>query len=500
MRKRYKHGSSVIGSKVEKARWLLASNEPLACRVEVEAATDLLLRVLWARLPDVLPDDLSAELEAASAGGEIDPVAPSARQIMKLGSRIGLASMIESATRVGTVGLGWLFEYAADAGEGEDPRSRLETHLSALEMALDEVLAVLGDCFSLFVAVPGGPRGDGAGRDSAEPPRQTVLPLPDLTAEQRVEAWLRAQGRLGLFHSLSCFRGLRLAGRFAVNHLIAVGGQNAVFAATDTHVDGAAVAVKLARLDYDRPASFSHREVARAREGLRRSFDLLLDAPGRWFPRPVELVVAPNPLHSPLRPAWVREEELYLVEELVEGRTLYDEVGRRHHGARAVERPTEALAVGVVRRLLEAFLDIGQCEARLRYSDLSPRNVLIDADGEVRLVDSSSLVRTAPAEQVAWATRAFLPADALAAMDRGEAVALTDEMLVYGVGKLLHFALTNRESLAGVDPDWADPCFLACGKATRALAKQMCGGEIVGFEHAFMTASEAEESLAARRN
>ena len=192
MRKRYKHGSSVIGSKVEKARWLLASNEPLACRVEVEAATDLLLRVLWARLPDVLPDDLSAELEAASAGGEIDPVAPSARQIMELGSRIGLASMIESATRVGTVGLGWLFEYAADAGEGEDPRSRLETHLSALEMALDELL----DQIELFLTDPRGPeRGmEGIGsHDQLDRPRKP----PAGRIEQKVEGTTKALARAG---------------------------------------------------------------------------------------------------------------------------------------------------------------------------------------------------------------------------------------------------------------------------------------------------------------
>ncbi len=143
-------------------------------------------------------------------------------------------------------------------------------------------------------------------------------------------------------------------GRFAILDVIGRGGMASVFKATD-RTTGLLVALKIPFPQLERDSVF--------RDRFRREADV-----GRTLDHAAFVRVLP--VHNPSR--------LYLAMEYVAGRTLWDRL--RH------ERPIPlAEAIDIARRLCDALDHMQRHE--IFHRDLKPGNVMLCADGSVRIMD-----------------------------------------------------------------------------------------------------------------
>ena len=471
--------------RLEKVERLLHKGDPgvEAAREALRSFSDWLVVLLWARLPQCAS---SRGIELLATGGErhrVDQDAPTAEQIRSAGAYL-LAAAKELAGGGDLVGIRCLIHEQWGESIASCPEHELHQNLDAARAALAEARKLLGDRFGLQVV-------DGLLKNDDEPRAQAKKPL---SGADRLRLKLAQQNQLGLFDALCGLEGHRIGGgRYEIREPFAAGGQNVVLAGVDM-VEMREVAIKFARFDYSRPAGFGIEEIRRARVRMQRAWNRLAVAPCPWFPEPLALLVAPLPLHDDSRPRWVRDEELFLVEELVDGKTLSEEASARF--ARRKGEPSgesDRFTASVARQMLEALAACAAMRPRLLYTDLSPRNVVVRPTGRIALVDASSLAITDPPEPTAWATRAFLPADKLAAADRGEPIAFDERTLLYGLGKSLHTVISNREALEGVDPDLSDAAFAACSPVLRALVIDLCSGRFETFREALGLAVRADE-------
>jgi hypothetical protein len=515
----------MIEDRIDRAKRLLALGDAAGARAELAAAADWLLRLLWARLPDRLPPAQRALVAAVAQGTGGDRFAPASTEVRRLVRDADLVRHAETLLARKLPALRRLPEAAAGLERAADHPPAAGPHTTAggqaaapaptettrpgetaeeidlVRMAATEVREALGDRFQPVVLAassrpdeaPASGSEDGAGARPAlaaqhaadhrgRPSPPPAPPLPD--PAERTVAKLHAQGREALHAVLLRLLGMPLQDRYRLESLIDIGGQSVVFKGVDLGRQGCPVVVKIARLDYDRPAAFGTEEVRRARAGLRRGWEMLRLAPRRWFPEPIALVVGRNPLHLPQRPRWVLDEELFLVEDFVPGMTLV-EFASRFHGAKGADGLAVQRLIGSIgRQLLEAFVALAEQNPPLRYTDLAPRNVMVRSPGEVRLVDASSVVRTSPPESSAWTTRTYLPARCLEAVDRREPVDLDDAALLYGLGKCLHYVVTNREPLEGTDPSLDDLRAVCRDPELGAFIEGLCRGAFRGFPDA----------------
>jgi len=217
-------------------------------------------------------------------------------------------------------------------------------------------------------------------------------------------------------------RGHTLDRRYLIGDLIARGGMASVYRATDTRLDRV-VAVKVMHAGLGDDAEFTERFVREARSAAKLN-----------HPNVVSVFDQGDD-----------DGVVYLVMELVEGRTLRDLMRDE-----APLEPRRALAL-----LEQVLLALSAAhEARIVHRDIKPENVLIAPDGRVKVADFG-LARAVtsvtsgganPTSGVLIGTVSYLAPELV--MNQG-ADARTD---VYACGAVLYEMLTGRKPHSGDTP------------------------------------------------
>lgn len=160
--------------------------------------------------------------------------------------------------------------------------------------------------------------------------------------------------------------GVLLAGRFEIHRAIRHGSKGGVFLGTDRRT-GHEVVVKQAR-----PHVLGLAGGSAARELLENEEQMLRRlAPHGLTPLPIDL--------------FEQQGHLFLAQERVAGETLADYVQRRFALDDSVLPPGQVEVMSLARRILELVAVIH--EAGVLVRDLSPNNLMVAANGSVRLVD-----------------------------------------------------------------------------------------------------------------
>lgn len=207
--------------------------------------------------------------------------------------------------------------------------------------------------------------------------------------------------------------GRILADKYRLDEVIGQGGMGKVYRAWD---------LKLEKY-------WAVKEIADGMQDLRRRKSLMAEcrilkqAKHDFFPGIVDLLE--------------EEENCYLVMDLLEGETL-----RQHLEEKG--RLEEAEAIRMMRQLLEALQCLHRMEPPMYYLDLKPSNVMVQADGRLRLIDFGSAVSGDGAEGVPISAS---PGYMAPELKGGSENAKADERCdIYSFGKTMYAALT------GLDP------------------------------------------------
>ncbi len=290
-----------------------------------------------------------------------------------------------------------------------------------------------------------------------------------LEHEELLDLRLRADYRDGLLSHLRTAYGATVGGRYRVANLLAAGRQSYVFAAVDLEA-GAPVVVKQPAFDYRHPVRIDRRAVGAARAAL-ESERLVLDACATGeLPRAIQLLTAPAIVASAGLCHALGGEELYLIEEMIEGRNLRDVAF--HEGRDWPPADKEGLASRFAGRFLafwESLRDAGWF-----YADISPGNLLVEqATRRLRVVDAGCAGPAAPRVRLRGLTPAFTTPNIYAAFESGRHVDGTAAAVLPPLAKVLHFFLTLCEPLNGsrsaTDDGSLDQYSPACRKALEAM-------------------------------
>ncbi len=205
--------------------------------------------------------------------------------------------------------------------------------------------------------------------------------------------------------------GHLLDGRYRVESRIARGGMATVYVATDTRLDRA-VALKIMHRELASDTDFVHRFIGEAKSVARLS-------------HPNVVAVFDQGSDG---------EHLYLAMEYVPGRTLRDLLGERGRFG-----PAEALDL-----MVPILAGLGAAhQAGFVHRDVKPENVLITADGRVKVVDFGLARAVAAARYtktgMVIGTAAYLAPEQVS---RATADARSD---VYAAGVMLFELLTGRQ-------------------------------------------------------
>ena len=158
--------------------------------------------------------------------------------------------------------------------------------------------------------------------------------------------------------------------RYEINEVISRSGMASIFKAID-RTDGSPVALKVPHLQFESDiASYQRFE----RE----------EAIGLALDHPSILKILPGPEHKS-RP--------YIVMEFLEGQTLAEVLG-------ALRPLPEKDAVGIVSRVCEALEYLHA--HNVIHRDLKPQNIMLCADGSVRVMDSASPRPSVPGGSPGW--------------------------------------------------------------------------------------------------
>jgi hypothetical protein len=295
---------------------------------------------------------------------------------------------------------------------------------------------------------------------------------------------LEAAGRGELFETLSAAADALLAGRYRIDRLAAVGRQGYLFTATDLE-RRTRVAVKQPAFDYDRPIALTRDVVAQGRAAVAREHAVLAACTPCAFPEPVALIEAAHAVPRARSCAALGSLETYLVEELIDGETLTLTALRRWPHEDAPTREHHAAAVAT------AFLGLWRRarDAAWHYSDVSADNILVErATGRVRVVDAGSCVPAGGEVRLGGYSPAFMTPHLLERVTGDLLVPGTIASVLPPLAKVLHFALTRREPLAGVLPDARDSAMRDYTPACRnALAAMLAVDQRPDAERALRT-------------
>lgn len=268
----------------------------------------------------------------------------------------------------------------------------------------------------------------------------------------RLRLLLEADRRPGLLPLLEQAAGAVVARRYRLDGLVGVGRQSYIFAATDVRL-GTAVIIKQCAFDYRNPLLYNRASAGRLRQELRREYEVLQACDTGHLPRPLELLTAPSPVPAAAESPVLANDDVFLVEELIEGRTLADVALEHWPALRPAER--ECIAAGLVVSFTEFWKAL---EARgWRYGDISPDNLLVEKAARLRVVDAGSAVPAHAKSLSVCYTPAFTTPRLFAALREGRAMPSGLAGVLPMVAKVVHFALTRREPLNGELPNLGEP-------------------------------------------
>jgi len=282
-----------------------------------------------------------------------------------------------------------------------------------------------------------------------------------ISPKERLQLDLVSRGMPGFMAKLEQLLGTTLVEKYRLDGLAQVGASFAVYRGTDLR-RAADIAIKLPYVDYSRPASFGIKEVVHCRGAALREWEALLrhESPDRRvFPQPIELVRTPNPLLKGRgnNPEWT--QEVFLIEEWVEGESL-DDVRNRLSGAADADPCAFECLPRIAHELLRGLSHI----APEIFVDISPRNFIWEAAKQtVRIVDAGSLAqpgaplwvrddsRQPPSRTLVPVTLMYLTAAEVTDYQCGKPRHVSAASNAVSIGKLLHELSTNRHPLMGKD-------------------------------------------------
>ncbi|PZU97086.1 MAG: serine/threonine protein kinase [Pseudanabaena sp.] len=128
------------------------------------------------------------------------------------------------------------------------------------------------------------------------------------------------------------------------------------------------------------------------------------------------------------------DRRFYIVQELVEGRSLARAIAEGWHG-------NEADIRAIASQVLEILIYLHELKPPIIHRDIKPQNLIMQSDGKIILVDFGAVQDTYRDTQIGGSTvvgtYGYMPPEQY----RGKAVPATD---LYGLGATLLFLLTGR--------------------------------------------------------
>ena len=154
-----------------------------------------------------------------------------------------------------------------------------------------------------------------------------------------------------------------LAGRYIIVQKVGQGGMGAVYQATDTRLGHKLVAVK----EMSDAAITDPLEKQQARKAFEREAQMLANLNHPNLPRVTD--------------HFSEGGKQYLVMDFIEGRTLEQVL----HGAAGFLAEDEV--VGWVVQLCDVLAYLHNCQPAVIFRDLKPANIMLDAEGRIKLID-----------------------------------------------------------------------------------------------------------------
>ncbi len=267
--------------------------------------------------------------------------------------------------------------------------------------------------------------------------------------------------------------GAIVGGRYQILDLHAVGRESNVFVAIDLADSRTLVAIKtpVERLNHS------------AQERYSLEHDVLRSEAAHYMPQPLLQDIAQP------RGEDANEDVPALVMSYIPHRNLYEHISGN-------SLKTDHTREATVSRIAIQFVHFWQ---RLLargwfYGDVCTENIMCSSDGEVVwVVDAGSAVHADPFVKIGWHTPAYLTPNLHTLIRRRRAVHGTIQSVLPMLGKVLHFALTNRPPIPGRMPD---PSLLSdASEAARIAIQALLELDLQTARHAPQREKEALRAL-----
>lgn len=316
---------------------------------------------------------------------------------------------------------------------------------------------------------------------------------PAVPWDRRVQLQLAAQREPELSNRLNEWKG-RLLGPFRINSVTGLGGQAIVLSARRTDNDEL-VAIKFPRLPYTSPAKFGSAEVRTARDRLRQGWEqasALFEAGLTTLPRPIDRVTAPNPLHISQRQEWIREEEVYYVEEWIEGLTI-DELGALVHSNANWRRHLERIAWTIACEMFVFFDTLARAKPPRIYVDVAPRNFMLDRAWRLRVVDAAAIATVDHVPEQPPVTPNYLDLGNALAWQEKRAIQISSASVLHGMGRVLYRLIANRLPLIRIELELNEPIWEQYPKL-QALVNELIAPNVDALAIARLLSTWKEQS------
>jgi serine/threonine protein kinase len=302
---------------------------------------------------------------------------------------------------------------------------------------------------------------------------------------KRLRLWLETERCPDLLPLLDAAVGSRVDGRYRIDGLMAAGRQFFVWMATELSTGRYAV-LKQARFDYRHPVRYGRSDVERLREAIRREYDVLWADKSGTLPRPLALLVTASPIPAAASAPSLARNEVFVVEEYVQGPTLGELSLRVWPDRPPAEREAS------ISHLVADFVHFWEAmkSAGWYYGDVSCDNLLVESAGKLRVVDGGSAIPATNEVVLVGFTPAFTTPRIYAAAAAGRPLPGSLATILPLLGKVLHFALTRREPFNGHLPDLGEPALQDYSPLCRLVLELM-----TDVDHRPDRAEDAREAL-----
>ena len=265
----------------------------------------------------------------------------------------------------------------------------------------------------------------------------------------RIDLLLAAEGFEGLLPLLREPLGSRVARRYRLDAVLAIGRQSFVFTGTDLSASESVV-LKQPAFDYRNPIHYDRATIAWARAALRTEYEVLLSVTTSHLPRPIEMLTIDSPIPAAKESPELATNEVLVVQEYIHGRTVRELALEVWPDVSPHDR--EESVRGIARSFVEFWE--GLHAAGWHYGDISAENLLLeDSGGRLRVVDAGSAVRAGDHVLLPGYTPAFLTPKIFQAVSYGQPLPGNLASVLPPLAKLLHFALTGEQPWNGLSPD-----------------------------------------------